>query len=108
MISVSSGNFEKIMMSEEKRSRQVLVRLTDSEHKDLRAEARASGRELAQHVRWLAFQAHGLLAEKAERRPRSAALTPLDLETIREVIREELDQGDADKSKRKATPKSRS
>src|ERR1017187_416194 len=47
MISLSSPIFEKIQMSEEKRSRQILVRLTDSEHKELHAEAMANGRELA-------------------------------------------------------------
>jgi DNA-binding MarR family transcriptional regulator len=85
---VSSANFKKDSMSEEKRSRQVLVRLTDSEHKELRAEANANGRELAQHIRWLAFLARTLQAKEG-----TSSLTPAEIEILRDIIEEERDEG---------------
>lgn len=73
-------------MGDPKRTRQVLVRLTEEEHETFRTEAAAQGRELAQHLRWLATEGRKAVASRAERHPRAAALTPADVETIRSVL----------------------
>lgn len=75
-------------MGDGKRTKPVLVRLTEEEDALLKEEARAQGRELAQHLRWLALEGRKLMAQQTERRPRSAALTPADLAAIRDAIRE--------------------
>lgn len=72
-----------------KRTKYAMLRLTEEEHALLSKESAEQGRELAQHIRWLALEGRKLLAQSIERRPRSAALTPIDIDVIRGIIREE-------------------
>ncbi len=75
-------------MGDGKRTKSVLVRLTEEEDALLKEDAKAQGRELAQHLRWLALEGRKLMAHQVERHQRSAALTPADLDAIRDLVRE--------------------
>lgn len=79
-------------MSEGKRTKSVLIRLTEEEDRLLKEDAKAQGRELAQHIRWLALEGRKLVEARTERHARAAAMTDIDLAKMRDLIRAELER----------------